>query len=45
MHHALDIAQDDGPQVDLLDGSADAVDLRGVAEAHLIFGDQEQPRR
>ena len=38
------IAQDDRPEVDLLDGAADAVDLGGIADADLVLGDQEQAR-
>jgi len=42
LHGALRVAQDDRAEVDLLDAAADAVDAREIADAHLIFEDQEK---
>ena len=41
---AVDIAQHDRAQVDLLDVAGHAVDAREVADADLIFENEEEPR-
>ena len=42
VQRSLFVAQHDRPQVDLFDQPADAVDRRGVADAHLILEDHEE---
>ena len=44
LDRAFDVAQHDRPQIDLLDAPGHAVDARAVADAHLVFEDQEEAR-
>ena len=43
VNRALDVAQDDRPEVDRLDDAVGAVDRRGIADADLILENQEEP--
>ena len=43
MHGALDVAQDDRPQVDRLDDPFGPIDRRRVSDPHLVLENQEEP--